>query len=83
MAPAGGKLPGPIRRVQPDLQPHVVVPRTERFRPGSPRGNGVGSAPGVDTPAAHRSSDEPGVVLGAEPPNVFVVQEQLSVFHGP
>ncbi len=52
-------------------------------RIGRPLRRGGVSVPGVDVPVALRSSDEPGVALGAEPPNGFVVQEQLAVSHGP
>jgi len=56
--------------------------REKWFGSGGSRGSGGASAAGVDTPAALRSSDDPGVALGAEPPNGFVVEQQLSVFHG-
>lgn len=68
--------------VQCLLQPGAGATRTERFRPVDSKGSGSASAPGVDTPAALGSSDKFGVALGAEPPNGFVVQEHLSVFHG-
>src|SRR5208282_161856 len=64
------------------LQPGAGATRTERFGPSGPRVRGGASAPGVDTPAALRGSDDPGVALGAEPSDCFVVEHQLSVFHG-